>query len=643
MNPITLISVLNFGNLILASANVIIGFSLLVYVLTHNMRSPVARAFCALSAFITIIYLVDVSMAEVQTLLSANIWLHVQWLGIAFIPAAYMHFSDALLRTTGDLTRWRRVLTWVSYGIGLATVIAVFLGETLVDQATQTGSLYHLVAGKFFWVFAVFYLLTTITGWLNILHARNRCLTSASRRRMSYLLLTFAVPSIGVFPYLLIPTTALSLSSNAIEGVTLFGNLGVALVTIVIAYIVAYQGVLLPDRVVKHSLIHYLLRGPLVAILMIVIMLVIPRVEQILGLPRDTVIIVAVAASVVILQLAVNLAKPAIDRLIYRRDRQEIALIQTLETRLLTSTDLEQLLENTLIALCDLWRVPAGFIVTIQETRLRLRVFCGPQEAAASFLASASIPRLLDTIGTSRPEEFIENSDLVPADGHWLLPLHSPGSHSVLGILGIKAVADVPSFEAEQLDTAYGLVRRLELAIEDMALQQQVFGVLQRLGVELDRVREWQSLPTFAGAGQKHLETTPVHETGFSQTVKDALSQLWGGPKLSQSPLLGMQVVRDRLVDNGNVPVKAIRSVLQEAIERLRPSGDRSMTSGEWVLYNILDLRFVQGHRIRDVAQRLAMSESDFYRKQRVAIDQVAETLIQMEHINPEQVSQERQ
>ena len=634
MNPITLISVLNFSNLILASANVIIGFSLLVYVLTHNMRSSVARAFCALSAFITIIYLVDVSMAEVQTLLSANIWLHVQWLGIAFIPAAYMHFSDALLRTTGELSRWRRVLTWASYGIGLAAVIAVGFGETLVAQATQTGSLYHLVAGKFFWVFAVYYLLTTITGWFNILRARNRCLTSASRRRMSYLLLTFAVPSIGVFPYLLIPTTALSLSSNAIEGITLFGNLGVALVTIVIAYIVAYQGVLLPDRVVKHSLIHYLLRGPLVAILMIVIMLVIPRVEQILGLPRDTVLIVAVAASVVILQLAVNLAKPAIDRLIYRRDRQEIALIQTLETRLLTSTDLEQLLENTLIALCDLWRVPAGFIVTIQEARLRLRVYCGPQEAAVSFLANASIPRLLDTIGASRPEEFIENSDLVPADGHWLLPLRSPGSHSVLGILGIKAIGEVPSFEAEQLDAAYGLVRRLELAIEDMALQQQVFGVLQRLGVELDRVREWQSLPAFAGAGQKLLETTPVHEAGFGQTVKDALSQLWGGPKLSQSPLLGMQVVRDRLVDNGNVPAKAIRSVLQEAIELLRPSGDRSMTSGEWVLYNILDLRFVQGQRIRDVAQRLAMSESDFYRKQRVAIDQVAETLIQMEHIN---------
>jgi len=385
-----------------------------------------------------------------------------------------------------------------------------------------------------------------------------------------------------------------------------------------------------------------LLRGPLVAILMIVIMLAIPRVEQILGLPRDTVIIVAVAGSVVILQLAINLAKPAIDRLIYRRDRQEIALIQTLETRLLTSTDLEQLLENTLIALCDLWRVPAGFIVTIQETRLRLRVFCGPQDAATNFLESASIPRLLNTIGASRPDEFIENSDLVPADGHWLLPLRSPGNHSVLGILGIKAVGEIPNFEAEQLDAAYGLIRRLELAIEDMALQQQVFGVLQSLEVELDRVREWRSTPAFAGVGQKYLGNAPVHDAGFGQTVKDALSQLWGGPKLSQSPLLDMQIVRDRLVDNGNVSAKAIRSVLQEAIERLRPNGDRSMTSGEWVLYNILDLRFVQGHRIRDVAQRMAMSESDFYRKQRVAIDQVAETLIQMESVNQHQVVQEK-
>lgn len=42
-------------------------------------------------------------------------------------------------------------------------------------------------------------------------------------------------------------------------------------------------------------------------------------------------------------------------------------------------------------------------------------------------------------------------------------------------------------------------------------------------------------------------------------------------------------------------------------------------------------MRFVQGLRIRDIAARLAMSESDYYRKQRVAIEEVADTLAQME------------
>jgi hypothetical protein len=44
-----------------------------------------------------------------------------------------------------------------------------------------------------------------------------------------------------------------------------------------------------------------------------------------------------------------------------------------------------------------------------------------------------------------------------------------------------------------------------------------------------------------------------------------------------------------------------------------------------------LELKFVQGQRVRDVARRLAMSESDLYRKQRVAIENVARTIGTME------------
>ena len=62
--------------------------------------------------------------------------------------------------------------------------------------------------------------------------------------------------------------------------------------TIVIGYIVAYQGVLLPDRVVKHRLVHFMLRGPWWRPLPLADAGV-PRVESVLGLQRDTVLIFA--------------------------------------------------------------------------------------------------------------------------------------------------------------------------------------------------------------------------------------------------------------------------------------------------------------------------------------------------------------
>jgi hypothetical protein len=70
---------------------------------------------------------------------------------------------------------------------------------------------------------------------------------------------------------------------------------------------------------------------------------------------------------------------------------------------------------------------------------------------------------------------------------------------------------------------------------------------------------------------------------------------------------------------------------LQDAIERQRPPGERKLTASEWLVYNILDMRFVQGLRVLDIARRLALSESDLYRKQRIAVAAVAKTLAEME------------
>jgi hypothetical protein len=120
-------------------------------------------------------------------------------------------------------------------------------------------------------------------------------------------------------------------------------------------------------------------------------------------------------------------------------------------------------------------------------------------------------------------------------------------------------------------------------------------------------------------------------EPDFQRLVKDALSHYWGGPKLSDSPLLSLRTVQIALSENGGSPSRALRSVLSQAIAALKPDGQRSLMATEWVLYNILDLKFIEGQRTKDVASRLAISESDLYRKQRIAIEEVARVLAEME------------
>ena len=117
----------------------------------------------------------------------------------------------------------------------------------------------------------------------------------------------------------------------------------------------------------------------------------------------------------------------------------------------------------------------------------------------------------------------------------------------------------------------------------------------------------------------------------MSNMVKEALTHFWGGPKLAESPLLKLNIVKKALEDNGQNPTNALRAVLKSAIDSVKPAGDRKFT-GEWILYNILEMKFLQGKKVREVALKLAMSEADFYRKQRVAIETVARAIMEMEN-----------
>ena len=102
-----------------------------------------------------------------------------------------------------------------------------------------------------------------------------------------------------------------------------------------------------------------------------------------------------------------------------------------------------------------------------------------------------------------------------------------------------------------------------------------------------------------------------------------------------------LQIVQRALKYHEGNYTNALRSILRQAIERVRPDGDRRFTA-EWILYNILELKFLEGRKVREVAMRLSVSEADLYRKQRVAIEAVANAIVEMERqAREEQYQQE--
>ena len=646
--------ILAFGNLILSSAIVITAFSLLGYMVTHNLRSAVAQAFSILLACVLVVFAVDIVVPRVESGPAAELWLRFQWIGIAMLPAAYLHFSDAVLRTTHDLSAARRLAVWGSYvASGVLVYLALFT-DTLVYDGLFAPPISHLTAGPLFPVFVAYFLLTALFGAINIYRARRRCLTPVSRRRMTYLSISFAAPGLGVFPYLVSVSFAVRPSSVAVLLLSMAANIAVGTMLVLMAYSVAYYGVLTPDRVVKHDLFHYLLRGPVVGIVVIVVMLVIPRVELVLGLPRDTVLIFAVVGVIVMGQLIVNLAKPWIDRLLFSQDREEISWIQELERRMLTSSDLDQFLENVLTGLCELLRVDTGFVMVQTDAGLSLETSVGQAEMVRRFHRRSRRADCLADPGSrrlspQRPSDLGGRSSTLCRRtgrqrtllslGFLVLATAQPGWRTTAGRAGSCGTQATGQYGPGRTGGGRRIAEQAAAAISDRYVQEGVFVTLQRILPDLERIQEWRSALSFVPPPA----SLPIKTTGAEQehanggkhvaTVGQGRAQpLLGWSQADQQPAVGLAChapgsLRNRM-GTSRVPCVA---VLQQAIERQRPAGERKLTASEWLLYNILDLRFVQGQRVRDIAGRLAISESDLYRKQRVAVAEVAKTLAEME------------
>ena len=649
-----------FVNVLVSSTVVILAFSLLAYTLTYNFLNPVARRFAFLLGLVMIVYAADVALTRVISLGSAGRWLRFQWVGIAFLPYAYYTFSNAVLRTTNYRTERRG---WISLISGVLSAISAFFAlftNLLVSQVNYNPPISYLDAGPLFWPFAIFFALVTLLSLQNIRLARRRCLTPESRQRLTYLLLGFMAPGIGTFPYLIAlgRHTAGATLATPIFGLSIIGNGFVAAMLVVMAYTVAYFGVLTPDRVVRYRMLRFFTRGPIVAILVILAVQTLPTVERILGLPRDIVLFSVITGVIITSQLVLSVTKSLVDRAIYREDREEIAWLRELDRRLLTTSDLRQFLENHLTSLCELLRVPAGFAAATVGPELILEAVVGPPGTREAILHVQDWSETLNSAMRSRPTNGVARRPITPREanaptiqhfqpiyraGYWVWPLVESGEESgketVLGILGVQARSQAALFTSDEQVVLDQMIDRIGLALMDRKLQKQVFVALRRIIPGIDRIQQIRGVIPYQSndldeSTAELMEPSPVYNPEFESWVKDALSHYWGGPKLNHSPLIQLRVVNRAIEEADDNPTKALRLVLGRAIENLRPEGKQGLSTPEWLLYNILEMRFIQGRKVREIAERLAISESDLYRKQRVAIGQVARVLTEMEQID---------
>ncbi len=628
---------LDLTNETLAAAIVVMAASLLLYNLSRNLRDRVARTSAILLFCVTFTYLCDTLISLNPTLGTYASVLRLQWVGIAFMPAAMFHLSDALLATTGLPSRGRRRrVVRLLYILSAVFLIFAAFGDWLIQPVAE-GAVVSLRAKPLFFVYVAYFLVAAVVSFNFVSRARQRCLTRDTRRRMAYLQFALLTPAVGIFPFSVVlgPGQEFTLPGLLLVSIA---NVVVILMLLFLAYPLSFFGSRVPDRVVKVELLRFLMRGPATGMLALAtIIFFTPASTRVFGIKGQSFLPFAVVAVVLLWQWFTALALPILERrLVYNSDDyDQLARLQQVSERLLTATDLIQLLEAILAATCDYLRVNTAYVATLDDAP-ELVAAVGPARPSAALILddAAALAELLEHDTESDPPVRSWRS-------YWIAPLHShrAGEQAeravLLGFLGVQARAAEIDLKLDEIHMLRNFIRRAEQTLDDLALQNEINAALEGLLPQLSLTR------TSAADVEFKPGRTPVADPAvvpdreqFIEQVKAALKHYWGGPGLSSSRLLELGVVQRVLADNENNPTRALRDVLLKAIENQRPTSERKLDNPEWVIYNILDLRFIQKIKARDAARRLHMSEPDLYRKQRYAIEAVADTLLEMEHSN---------
>ncbi|NPV57434.1 MAG: hypothetical protein HPY76_12285 [Anaerolineae bacterium] len=605
---------------IITAGVAIIAFSLLLYALTFNLRERVVRLFALILVCVVIVFTAEAIGGTLSQAWEIEFWLRFQWVGIVGLPPAYIHFSDSILATTGRPSRGRRtILVVASYVISAFFLVMIPSDIMFGDLVMNRPPAAHLQRTFFTDLFTFYYLLIIGIAWINFVRAYQRTIMSASRRRMIYLIVGSIAPAIGCFPFLLFGSGIASNYPIAFWAVVAISNFFVGALIIIMAYSVSFFGVTWPDRVIRSRLFKWIMRGPVTAIFTLGVVTVTRRFGLLTGNGYIALVPILMVVSILLSEFVITLFNSYWERsLFFGKDGVELTRIKNLANRFLTENDLRQFLELILAAACDLLRAKGAFIVTLNKSNSDIYIHVGDFrfEDLPDFDAFRMSQKEQPKIGL-----FQWGTAVVTL----LQDENNP--ETVYGILGVidHNVDGLPEEEVIAIQTLAG---QAMYAIREWFEQKQAIESLEMIGSQVDYIHRLSAAARYDES--MILEEVSIEPDDLAQLVKEALAHYWGGPKLTNSPLMQLQVVQETLNEHEGNTTNALRAILRQAIESTRPDGERKFTS-DWILYNILELRFLEGKKVREIALRLAVSEADLYRKQRIAIEEVKQAIIEME------------
>jgi hypothetical protein len=630
-------------NDLLTAGIAITAFSLLLYALSFNLRDRVARSFAIILMCLVLVSVGDAISSDANSTTQLEFWMRIQWIGIIFLPAAYFHFSDALLETTGRPSRGRRRrLVWLLYLVSLGFVVLLPTDWLVGPVVLDIGPAPHLQRTPLTWFFAFYYLAVIAVSGINLWRAYRRTVTRTSRRRMRYLLIGALAPVLGSYPFLLFGSNLVKNHPLIFWTASTLSNLLVSVLLVLMAYAVAFFGVSWPDRVVKRRLFKWLMRGPVTASVILALVTIITRYGEVIGMANPIIVPIVTVTSLLIMEHLITLAAPYWERwLFHGGDPDKLQLIQSLEERLLTTGDLKDFLESVLAALCDRLQVTNAFIVVLDTDGPEMLLTLGDEQPFEEIETQADLFNVVARNGKVNIERS-ETGSLFIWRNYWLAPLFegNDNDEQLYGIIGVERNPS-ESLDLDEIEAITILSRRAEMALLDVRKQQQVFTTVEELTPQVELIQRLRAAARYDGTEVLIASEIALDDRKMSKWVKDALSHYWGGPKLSQSPLINLTVVQQAVDQHDGNPTNALRSILLKGIDNVKPGGERRFTA-DWILYNILDLKFLEGRKVREIAMRLAMSEADLYRKQRVAIEAVAGAIVDMEHTARKEVKSEK-